>query len=189
MPNPNLTSQVSINFYELFSDKSSDALTSLLMEKLKILKPYTKVIVILPRGIWHKYVLRKNNSINIKEKFNYLVIPRLRLFFGQANIELMFSHYNQDDDANIIWGEGYSCSGKYSLFIQNQKVASFDNYCIVDSQLISGFGICHSTKFELLVKDGEIELLKGHDDYSVNGLSLIASESTNSLHFSLRKDT
>mgnify|MGYP007124594866 CR=1 FL=1 len=178
---------ISVDFNALFLAREGDVIIKKLLQQLKYPKTYFNVKVVVPYNLWHYYSTFESSFFT--DAFKSVIDPKLTSVFGQVPIELCFSRLLKGQHVNVAWGANINHQGKYNLTLNKQKIASFDDYCVVDSTLTSSFGIFHSMPFEILVEDGGIELLKGNDDYLVNGLSLIASESTNSIHFRLRKDT
>jgi len=178
---------VSVDFYALFIARDVDAMTKALLQQMNKTKPYFNVKILIPYKLWHHHTTYENDFFS--NIFKSLIEPKLSSIFGKVYIELTYSKYLKGSNVNILWGPQINYIGKYSLSLGKQRLINFNDFCIIDMALINGFGIQPKRPFEFIVEDGEIELLKGNDDYSVNGLSLTASESMNSLHFSLRKDT
>lgn len=178
---------ISVDFHALFIAREPDAMTKKLLHQFKQAKSYLNVKIIIPYNLWH-YHSTFDHTFFI-DTFKTFIEPKLASIFGHVNIELTFSRHLSGNNLNIVWGANINYQGTYNLTIDKQKVASFNDYCVVDSLLLKSFGVSPSKPFEILVEDGEIELLKGNDDYRVNGLSLIAKEPSNSLHFNLQKDT
>jgi hypothetical protein len=177
---------VSVDFYALFIARDVDAMTKELLQQLNKTKPYFNVKILIPYKLWHHHTTYENDFFS--NIFKSLIEPKLSSIFGKVYIELTYSKYLKGSNVNILWGPQINYVGKYSLSLGKQRLINFNDFCIIDMALINGFGIQPKRPFEFIIEDGEIELLKGNDDYSVNGLSLTASESMNSLHFSLRKD-